>query len=196
MWHCPLLSGNSCIFREATINSSSHETSAIVLRSPRLPQKQKWGRVGKSKAAVRRSEAQGCAKSCASPCRAAQGARHHDEAHTHQRIRPFDGAGGNDVYEPEKVLASHLARGVTQYLVKWAGYESKDNTWEPIENLAGCEDMIAEFTEREKTHMGRTGCAMWRTAPGVPRGLGGPGPGTGYVIWQLTGVCYLAVNWV
>ena len=143
-----------------------------------------------------RSEAQGCAKSCASPCRAAQGARHHDEAHTHQRIRPFDGAGGNDVYEPEKVLASHLARGVTQYLVKWAGYESKDNTWEPIENLAGCEDMIAEFTEREKTHMGRTGCAMWRTAPGVPRGLGGPGPGTGRVIWQLTGVCYLAVNWV
>ena len=42
----------------------------------------------------------------------------------------FDGAAGNDVYEPEKVLASRLAREVTQYLVKWVGYESKDNTWE------------------------------------------------------------------
>ena len=65
----------------------------------------------------------------------------------------FDGAAGKDVYEPEKVLAQRLARGVTQYLVKWVGYETKDNTWEPIEHLAGCEDMVAEFKEREKTRI-------------------------------------------
>ena len=29
----------------------------------------------------------------------------------------------------------------------------KDNTWEPIENLAGCEDMIAEFQERDATRI-------------------------------------------
>ena len=33
--------------------------------------------------------------------------------------------------------------GITQYNVKWVGYNNKDNTWEPIEHLAGCEDMIA-----------------------------------------------------
>ncbi|KAL1507092.1 hypothetical protein AB1Y20_007951 [Prymnesium parvum] len=55
------------------------------------------------------------------------------------------------MYEPEKVVAQRLAKGVSQFLVKWVGYESKDNTWEPIENLAGCEDIIADFKEREKT---------------------------------------------
>ena len=57
----------------------------------------------------------------------------------------FDGAAGKDTYEPEAVKATRLAKGVTQFLVKWVGYEVKDNTWEPIENLAGCEDMIVAF---------------------------------------------------
>jgi hypothetical protein len=66
----------------------------------------------------------------------------------------FDPAAGNDVYEPETIVGQRLAKGgITQYNVKWAGYESKHNTWEPIENLAGCEDMIAEFKEREKTRI-------------------------------------------
>ena len=29
-------------------------------------------------------------------------------------------------------------------------YADKDNTWEPIEHLAGCEDMVAEFEESVK----------------------------------------------
>ena len=65
----------------------------------------------------------------------------------------FDGAAGKDEYPPERVVAQRLSKGVTQYLVKWLGYESKDNTWEPIEHLAGCEDMIADFKEREKTRI-------------------------------------------
>ena len=62
----------------------------------------------------------------------------------------FDGAAGKDTYEPEKVLAERLAKGVTQYNVKWVGYETNNNTWEPIENLAGCEHMIAEYKERKR----------------------------------------------
>ena len=46
----------------------------------------------------------------------------------------FDGAAGQDTYEPEKVIAERLAKGVTQYQVKWAGYNAKHNTWEPIEH--------------------------------------------------------------
>ena len=37
--------------------------------------------------------------------------------------------------------------------MKWTGYADKDNTWEPIEHLAGCEDMIAEFKERQRTRI-------------------------------------------
>ena len=54
----------------------------------------------------------------------------------------FEPAAGNDIYAPESVVASRLARGVTQYQVKWVGFATKDNTWEPIEHLAGCEDMM------------------------------------------------------
>jgi hypothetical protein len=57
----------------------------------------------------------------------------------------FDPAAGKDIYEPEKIVATRGAQGVTQFHVKWVGYDAKHNTWEPIKNLASCEGMIAEF---------------------------------------------------
>jgi len=65
----------------------------------------------------------------------------------------FDGAAGKETYEPEKIVGRRLEKGVTKFQVKWVGWETKDNTWEPIEHLAGCEDMIAEFNECEKTRI-------------------------------------------
>ena len=57
----------------------------------------------------------------------------------------FDTAAGKDIYEPEKIIARRTVKGgESQWQVKWNGYDSKHNTWEPIANLAGCEDMIAE----------------------------------------------------
>ena len=49
----------------------------------------------------------------------------------------FDPAAGKDTYEPEAVVAERLSKGVTQSQVKWVGWSTKDNTWEPIEHLAG-----------------------------------------------------------
>ena len=58
----------------------------------------------------------------------------------------FDPAAGKDIYEPEKIIAKRTVKGgESQWQVKWKGYDSKDNTWEPIGNLAGCEDMIADL---------------------------------------------------
>eukprot|EP00966_Prymnesium_polylepis_P285234 6589028-Prymnesium_polylepis.1 len=39
---------------------------------------------------------------------------------------------------------------ITQFCVKWKGYDAKQNTYEPIENLAGCEDMIAAYYETKR----------------------------------------------
>lgn len=68
-------------------------------------------------------------------------------------ISSFDPAAGKDVYEPELIVAQRLAKGVTQFQVKWVGFSEKSNTWEPIEHLAGCEDMIVEFRAREKLRL-------------------------------------------
>ena len=67
----------------------------------------------------------------------------------------FDAAAGNDIYEPEMVVGErqkNLGGGKyeTQYEVKWKGYEKKHNTYEPLSNLAGCEDMVAEYKERKR----------------------------------------------
>jgi hypothetical protein len=92
----------------------------------------------------------------------------------------FDAAAGDDVYEPEKVIAQRLAKGITQYQVKWKNYENKDNTWEPIKHLAGCEDMIAEFKEREKTRIAQLEAAATARHAGERRRPGrraaGPAP--------------------
>ena len=39
----------------------------------------------------------------------------------------FDAAAGKDIYEPNKIIAHRLAKGVTQYQVRWKCYMYKDN---------------------------------------------------------------------
>jgi len=50
-------------------------------------------------------------------------------------------------YEVEKILQSRLTpnkKGI-QYLVKWLGYPSSENSWEPTANLKNSPDLVAMF---------------------------------------------------
>ncbi|KAJ8916538.1 hypothetical protein NQ315_000180 [Exocentrus adspersus] len=52
-------------------------------------------------------------------------------------------------YVVEKIIDSRVnAKGETEYLLKWIGYDDKDNTWEPVGNL-DCPSLIKAF-EAEK----------------------------------------------
>ena len=61
----------------------------------------------------------------------------------------FDGAAGKDVYLVEDILAERQARGAPEFLIRWQDYGAQDDTWEPLENLAGMEEHIARFRARQ-----------------------------------------------
>ena len=48
-------------------------------------------------------------------------------------------------YEVDQILDSRIFRGTLQYLVSWKGYDIGDCSWEPLENLANCEESLEEF---------------------------------------------------
>ena len=65
-------------------------------------------------------------------------------------LRPSpDIVDGQEEYEVEQIL-SHWTFGCNkqlQYLIKWKGYPSSDNTWEPAENLHA-DELIQEYRQR------------------------------------------------
>lgn len=55
-------------------------------------------------------------------------------------------------YEVEKILDSRLNKkeGTIEYLVKWKGFPSSDNSWEPADGLKQCSQKIKEYRKSQK----------------------------------------------
>jgi hypothetical protein len=51
-------------------------------------------------------------------------------------------------YQVEAIIKSREKDGLTEYLVKWEGYDPTAATWEPLSNLTNCEDAIQFFKEK------------------------------------------------
>src|SRR5687768_10418329 len=56
----------------------------------------------------------------------------------------------DNIYEVEAIVGKRVKKGIVKYQVKWEGYSSKDNTWEPHENLTNVIDKINQFEEEQK----------------------------------------------
>ena len=54
-----------------------------------------------------------------------------------------------EVFSVEKIVSKRVVGGKTQYLLKWKGYDSDENTWEPEENL-DCQDLLEEFNRKTR----------------------------------------------
>ncbi|XP_027162405.1 chromo domain protein LHP1 isoform X1 [Coffea eugenioides] len=50
-------------------------------------------------------------------------------------------------YEIEAVRRKRVRKGEVQYLIKWRGWPETANTWEPLENLLSCSDVIEAFED-------------------------------------------------
>eukprot|EP00112_Aurelia_sp_Birch-Aquarium-sp1_P000913 Seg109.3 transcript_id=Seg109.3/GoldUCD/mRNA.D3Y31 product="M-phase phosphoprotein 8" protein_id=Seg109.3/GoldUCD/D3Y31 len=55
-----------------------------------------------------------------------------------------------DVFEVEKIVDAKLMEGVQYYMVRWRGYGSDDDTWEPNENLLTCQEMVEHFWKKKE----------------------------------------------
>merc|ERR1712195_5895 len=69
--------------------------------------------------------------------------------------RKRDGPGdGNDdeegEFEVEKISKKRKNNGRLEYFVKWKGYATSENTWEPVENLETAQDLVEKFEEEER----------------------------------------------
>ena len=78
----------------------------------------------------------------------------------HQPPPPPVVIGDQQEYEVERILDKRTRRRRIEYLVKWAGYELHDATWEPIDNLENAQDAVRDFedslTETVRTQGGRS----------------------------------------
>ena len=61
-----------------------------------------------------------------------------------------------DRYEVKQILNTRKFRKTQKYLVKWKGFGHKENTWEPLKNLKGSEEALAEFRESRKIKSAKT----------------------------------------
>ena len=56
-----------------------------------------------------------------------------------------------EVLEVEKILDRIYGDdGILYYKIKWKGYSEDETTWEPLDNLADCQDKIREFDFTKK----------------------------------------------
>ncbi|XP_050224327.1 chromo domain-containing protein LHP1 [Mercurialis annua] len=57
-------------------------------------------------------------------------------------------------YEIEFIRRKRVRKGQLQYFIKWRGWPETANTWEPLENLQSCSDVIDSF--EESLHSGKS----------------------------------------
>ena len=52
---------------------------------------------------------------------------------------------GEEEFEVEAIVGHKMECGKNKFLVKWKGYPTSENSWEPLQNLRNAWELIEEF---------------------------------------------------
>ena len=75
---------------------------------------------------------------------------HETDEHGQNFIKPPpDLIDGQEEYEVEAIIAHKQKGHQMEYLIKWKGYASSDQTWEPKTNISNAEEVLKEY---KRTH--------------------------------------------
>jgi len=67
-----------------------------------------------------------------------------DEYESEKHSENGSESSSGEEYDVNEILDKRVRDGNVQYLIKWKGFSSLHNSWEPIENLH-CDELIAEY---------------------------------------------------
>lgn len=70
--------------------------------------------------------------------------------HLSKQLQSSEDEEEQQEFEVEAILDKRQENGQLYYLVKWKNFDSSANSWEPINNLIHCRDIIKEFEQRKK----------------------------------------------
>lgn len=62
-----------------------------------------------------------------------------------KKQKPKDGQKG--LFEVEQIRGLRPGKKCREFFVKWKGYDSEENTWEPEYNLTECQELISQYFE-------------------------------------------------
>ena len=68
-----------------------------------------------------------------------------------------DATKPEEYFTVEKIVGSKFVNGQKFYEIKWVGYSSKVNTWEPLIHLHNVLYMVDEYENKKKAKQGQSG---------------------------------------
>ena len=57
---------------------------------------------------------------------------------------------GNEEWEVERILQDKFIRGKQHFLVRWKGYSSAEDTWEPRHNLTHAKQILTDYLNQQQ----------------------------------------------